>query len=385
MSRIEEHIIKLKRRNKMISREEYLKLPLKERFIKLDKTEEERAEELHRKFISIDLHSLIFFDEADVVQKVKGSRIPEFVFGDALRVPKIKNSGVTGFFHSVEAIHEDFHKSMDLLGFLLYFTHKHPDFIPAFRAEDFRKAKKEGKQAVMFQLEPQTFGKDLDNVDIAYGLGIRMALITFNKRNYVGDGCGERTNEGLSYFGIDMIEKLNKVGMLVELSHVGVQTTLNAIEVSKDPCIFNHIGARALYPQSKRLKTDEELKALAEKGGLAGVSAIPNQLSNKEEQGIEDVLNHLDYIVNLIGVDHIGIGPDNVFGDHVDLLRRATQGIYSLTDVGMELNSPSMYGIENPEDWPNITRGLISRGYSDQEIEKILGTNALKLIERVIG
>lgn len=369
----------------MISREDYLKLPLRERFIKLDKAEEERAEELHRKFISIDLHSLIFFDEDDVVQKVKGSRIPDLVFGAASRVPKIKNSGVTGFFHSVEAVHEDFNESMDLLGFLLYFTRKHPDFIPAFRAEDFRTAKKEEKQAVMFQLEPQTFGKDFDNIHIAYGLGIRMALLTFNKRNYAGDGCGEKTNGGLSYLGIDMVEKLNEVGMLVELSHVGVQTTLEAIEVSKDPCIFNHVGARSLYPQSKRLKTDEELKALTEKGGLAGVSAIPNQLSNKEEQGIEDVMNHVDYIVNLIGVDHVGIGPDNIFGDHVGLLRKATQDVYSLTDVGMELNSPYMYGIESPEDWPNITRGLVSRGYSDQEIEKIIGINALKLIERVIG
>ncbi|MFW9854928.1 MAG: membrane dipeptidase [Candidatus Thorarchaeota archaeon] len=369
----------------MITRDEYLNLPLRDRFIKMDGTEEERAKELHRKLISIDLHSLIFFDETNVVQKVKGSKIEEHVFGDASRVPKIKRSGVTGFFHSVEAIHENFHESMDLLGLLLYLTHKHPDFFPAFRAEDFKRAKKENKQAVMFQLEPQTFGRNLDNVDIAYGLGIRMALLTFNTRTYAGDGCGERTDKGLSYFGMDLVEKLNTVGMLVELSHVGIQTTLDTIEVSKDPCIFNHVGARSLFPQSKRLKTDDELKALAENGGLAGVSAIPNQLSNKKQQGIEDVMNHLDYIVNLIGVNHVGIGPDNIFGDHVGLLRQATKDAFSLTDIGMELNSPFMYGIESPEDWPNITRGLVSRGYSDQEIEKILGLNALKLIQKVIG
>ncbi|MFX0013418.1 MAG: membrane dipeptidase [Promethearchaeota archaeon] len=96
-------------------------------------------------------------------------------------------------------------------------------------------------------------------------------------------------------------------------------------------------------------------------------------------------MNHIVYIVNLIGVDHLGIRSDNIFGDHVGLLRQATQNVYCLAALRMELNSPYMYGIETPEEWPNITKGLVSRGYSDQEIEKILGTNALKLIERVIG
>jgi membrane dipeptidase len=363
----------------MITRDEYLKLEIKDRFIKLDKTEEERAEELHRKFISIDLHGLILFDEAllDPQGAVSFSEV-EF------RVPQIQNSGVTGFFEAVEAMNEDFQESMEILGHYINRIKKHPDFIPAFKAEDFRKAKKEGKQAVMFQLEPQSFEKNVDNVDIAYGLGIRMAILTANKRNYVADGCGERTDEGLTYFGEDIVERMNKVGMLVDVSHVGPKSSFDIIEASNSPIIANHVGARALYKQCKRLKTDEELKAIAEKGGLAGVSAIPNQLSGNEEQGIEDVMNHVDYMVNLIGIDHVAIGLDNLFGDHVDLHRRSG-GLFTLKHIGMELNAPYMYGIESPEEWSNITRGLVSRGYSNQEIAKIVGKNAFNLIERVVG
>ncbi|MFW9777861.1 MAG: dipeptidase [Candidatus Heimdallarchaeota archaeon] len=350
----------------MITREEYLKIPLKERFIKLDKVEEERAEELHRKIITIDLHSHI-------------------LWGNYFILPRIMNSGVSGFVEAVPGVFGDFDVAMAYLGQFLFRVNKHKEFTPVYQAQDFRKAKKDKKIGVMFQLEPQPFGRNLDNVDIAYGHGIRMALLTFNSRNYVGDGCGERTDEGLSYFGLDLVERMNNVGMMIDLSHVGVKTTLDTIENSKDPVMCNHVGARSLYPQCKRIKTDEELKALAEKDGVAGVSAIPNQLSGDKEQGIENLLDHVDYMVNLIGINHVAIGLDNVFGDQVESHRRSAQTVFKISYIGQELNAPFMWGIESPEEWPNITRGLVQRGYSDEEIEKILGENSLKLMERVIG
>ncbi|MFW9854930.1 MAG: dipeptidase [Candidatus Thorarchaeota archaeon] len=350
----------------MITRDEYLKIPLEERFIKLDKVQEERVEQIYEKYIFIELHSHILNDEYFIV-------------------PRIKNSRINGFVEAVAGIHEEFNTSMDRLGYFLNRVLHHPEFMPAFQVNDFEKAKKENKQAVMFQLEPQTFGKDLDNVDIAFGQGIRMALLTFNTRTYAGDGCGERTNAGLSYFGLDLVTRMNKVGMLIDLSHVGIQTTLDTIEHSKDPVLCNHVGARALYQQCKRLKTDEELEALAEKGGLAGVSAIPNQLSGESEQGIETLLDHLEYMVDLIGINHVGIGLDNTFGDQVAGHKKFDKTLFKLDYVGQELNAPFMYGIESPEEWPNITRGLVFREYSDQEIEKIVGKNAVNLMERVIG
>jgi membrane dipeptidase len=349
----------------MLPREKYLKRPLGERFIKLDKVDAERAAELHEKLITFDFHSHLFLD-------------PDPPF------PRIKNSGVTGFVEAVAVIDEVFDESMELLGQLLSLVNHQPYFVPAFCAEDIRRAKEEQKQAIMFQLEPQTWGLSLSRIDSSYGLGIRAAMLTFNSRNYIGDGCGERTDSGLSYFGLDVVERMNNVGMIIDLSHVGTKTTLDAIEASKDPVTCNHVGARALYPRCKRLKTDEELQALAEKGGLAGVSAVPNQLSGAEEQGIQDLLNHVDHIIDLIGVDHVGVGLDNIFGDQVESHRRAAE-TFKLERVGQKLRAPYMEGIENPEEWPNIIRGLVSRGYTDQEIEKIVGGNALKLIEKVIG
>ena len=352
----------------MISRDEYLKMLLKDRFIKLNKDEEARVEELHKNVLVIDLHTHVL--RGDFVDNV----------------PRIQRSQVNGFIEAVaRPIDEDFAESMNILGQYLKMVENHPDFMPAFCAQDFVRAKESGKQAVMFQLEPQTFGRNLDRIEVAYGLGIRMALLTFNTRTYIGDGCGERTNGGLSYLGFEVVERMNELGMLIDLSHCGVQTTLDAIEASKDPVMCNHTGARALYPQMKRLKTDEELKALAAKGGIAGVSAIPNQLSGNAEQGIEDMLNHIDYMVKLIGVDHVALGLDNVFHDQVAYHRQAAQTTFKLEYIGQELNAPYMYGIESPEEWPNITRGLVARGYSDDEIEKIIGGNALRVIQQVVG
>lgn len=351
----------------MLSRDDYLKMPLKERFIKLAPEQEARAEELHKNSLVVDLHTHVLIEDFHAF------------------LPRIQRSGVHGLFEAVGAVEEDFALSMDHLGRYMKEIEKHPDFMPALRAQDFLDAKEQGKQALMFQLEPQSFGRKTDRAEIAYGLGVRMALLVFNTRNYVGDGCGERTNAGLSYLGLELVEKMNELGMLIDLSHCGIQTTLDAIEASQDPVLCNHVGARALYPRMKRLKTDEELLALAKKGGLAGVSAIPNQLSGNEEQGIEDMLNHIGYIVKLIGVDHVGIGLDIVFGDHVEYHRRAAKTTFKLDYIGQGLDAPYMYGIESPEEWPNITRGLVSRGYSDDEIEKILGGNALRLIKQVVG
>jgi membrane dipeptidase len=353
----------------MLSRDEYLKLPLEERLIKLDPEQHERAERLFEELITVDLHTHMF-----------GSL--DFHFDYEL----VRQTGITCCFEAVPGIPEDFEDSIKLLGKYLYLVSKEPGLVLATSAGDIRRAKEERRQAFMFQLEPQTVGERLELVDVAYGMGARMMLLTFNTRNYVGDGCAERTDSGLSYFGIALVEKLNELGILIDLSHCGIQTTLDAIKHSKAPVLCNHTGARALYPRCKRLKTDDELKALADKGGVVGVSAIPNQLSGNPEQGIEDVLNHVDYIVKLIGIDHVAIGTDIVFHDQVAAHRSmAKSKPFDLERLGITLAADYMYGIESPLEWKNIIRGLVARGYSDEEIAKIVGGNALRIIEEVVG
>ena len=356
----------------MISREKYLSQDPEERFIQLSSVEKERADELFDKSIKIDLHTHIF-----------GSIHFEW---DANISKKVHNTGIDGCFEAVPCLGEDFAETTAILGTYKSIVEKEPGLVSAYTAEDIRKAKKEGKQAVLYQLEPWSGRRNLDLVDVAYGLGFRMILLTFNTRTYIGNGCAEKTDAGLSYLGLELVERLNKAGILVELSHCGVQTALDAIEHSKDPCLFNHSGARTLNEPVGRLRTDEEIKALAEKGGVFGVSAIPNQLSSKPEQSIEDHINHIEYVANLVGVDHVGIGLDNTFHDQVAFHRKlAADKTVNLERAGIILAADYIYGLESPSDWPNIIRGLVKRGYSDEEITKIIGGNALRIIEQIVG
>ncbi|MFX1504791.1 MAG: dipeptidase, partial [Promethearchaeota archaeon] len=300
---------------------------------------------------------------------------------------RVAQTGIDAGFEAVPCLAEDFAETTAIIGTYRSIVEKESGLVSAFTANDIRKAKKEGKQAILYQLEPWSGRRNLNLVDVAHGLGFRMILLTFNTRTYIGDGCGEKTNAGLSYLGLELVERLNKAGILVDLSHCGIQTSLDAIEHSKDPCVFNHTGARALNPPVGRLRTDEELQAIAEKGGMIGVSAIPNQLSSKPEQSIEDHLNHIDYIVDLVSVDHVMIGLDNVFGDQVGHHRemdKKSKG-RNLKRGGRALAAPYIFGLEAPDEWENIVRGLVKHGYSDSEIHKIIGKNALKIIEKVVG
>jgi membrane dipeptidase len=353
----------------MLTREEYLRIPLEERLIQLPAEEHERAERLFRDLVTVDLHTHIF-----------GSL--QFDFDYDL----VRQTGVTAFFEAVPVLSEEFPDAVELLARYQSVVARQPGLVVATRAEDIRRAKRTGQQAVMFQLEPQALGRKLERVELFYGMGVRMMLLTFNTRNFVGDGCGEETNAGLSRFGRELVRRLNAARVLIDLSHCGIQTSLDAIAASEAPVLFNHTGARALNPPCARLITDEQIRAVASKGGLVGISAIPNQLSSKPEQGIDDLLDHVDYVVRMVGVEHVAIGLDNTFHDQVAMHRKLqAERPEEFRRMGITLAANFMYGIESPLEWKNILRGLVARGYRDEEIERIVGGNALRLIEEVVG
>lgn len=353
----------------MMTREEYLRLPTEDRLIKLSSGDHERAERLFQGLVTVDLHTHIF-----------GSL--HFAFD----YDQVHQTGVTGFFEAVPVLSEEFHDAVELLARYQSVVARHPGLALATRAEDIRRAKRDGRQAVMFQLEPQAIGRNLERVELFYGMGIRMMLLTFNTRNLVGDGCGEVTDAGLSRFGRELVERLNAASVLIDLSHCGIKTSLEAIAASTAPVLFNHTGARALNPSCARLITDQQIRAVAEKGGLVGISAIPNQLSSRPEQGIDDLLDHVDYVVRLVGVEHVAIGLDNTFHDQVAMHRKLeAERPEEFKRMGITLAANFMYGIESPLEWKNIIRGLVARGYGDEEIEKIVGGNALRVIAEVVG
>lgn len=353
----------------MLSREEYLRLPLEERLIGLPPEDHERAECLFRDSTTVDMHTHIF-----------GSL--EFAFDYDL----VRQTGVSCLCEAVPALSEEYSEAAELLARYQSVVARQPGLAMATSADDIRRARLAGQQAVFFQLEPQAIGRRLERVELFYGMGVRAMLLTFNTRNFVGDGCGEDTDAGLSRFGHRLVEHLNALGILIDLSHCGIRTSLDAIATSRAPVLFNHTGARALNPPCARLITDEQIRAVAAKGGLVGISAIPNQLSSKPDQGIQDLLEHVDYVVRLVGMEHVAIGLDNTFHDQVAMHRKLNAGRPGeFNRLGITLAANFMYGIESPLEWKNIIRGLVSRGYRDGEIEKVVGGNALRVIAEVVG
>ncbi len=350
--------------------------------VELSEEEEARAMDLHRKSIIFDSHlhgGVLPEDPSDYEDWVKSAR-PEMGYEG------IKKAGLTacidGFasqghvWKMDEVVREIGLRWCDM-------DHNYDKVIRALRAEDVRRAKKENKTAVFVGIEnAEMIGNDLDGIDMLYGLGLRAMGLCYFKRNLVGDGRTERTDSGLSNFGIQVIERMNKLGMIVDLIHSGERTTLEAIEVSKDPVMISHTGARGVHPG--RMATDEEIQAVATKGGLIGIHSGVGILSSANRQSVEDMINHIDYCVKLVGVDHVAIGSDGYFGDNLALHAHLIK-VLAIDGSYISFNAPYMEGMENPSEWPNITRALVKRGYSDQDIQKIIGGNTLKIIEKVVG
>ncbi|MEM2896437.1 MAG: membrane dipeptidase [Candidatus Bathyarchaeia archaeon] len=239
------------------------------------------------------------------------------------------------------------------------------------------KAKNEGKVAIFLGFQSiDPLEGNLAFLRVYHKLGVRIIQPTYHFKTIVGDGCAERTDCGLSLFGIDLIEKMNKLGMLIDLAHVGKKTGLEIIEVSKDPVIFSHSNARTLVDTYQN-KTDEEIKAAAEKGGVIGISLLPRLLGNKPNLSINDLMNHIDYAVNLVGAKHVGIGTDFIEGqaENPEMKRLLLQIDGEIYRYPKDMDTITKFS--------SITKALVARGYSDDEIKKILGENFMRVFKRV--
>lgn len=272
----------------------------------------------------------------------------------------------------------------------------HQDFvIHATRAADIRRAHDEGKLAWVASMEGAAMiENELDRIDLLYGFGVRALGITYSEANALGSGLKEPSDGGLTVFGRKAVERMNRLGMLIDCSHCGDRTTLEVIAASRKPILLSHIGARSLW-ESKRLAPDEVLRACAERGGVIGVEAAPHTTITRKHRrhGLDAYMEHFEYIVELVGIDHVGFGPDTLYGDHVGL-HKLYSGALSLKESrgGAGTAKPAeafeevewVEGLENPTEGSyNILRWLVKHGYSDDEIEKVIGGNALRLLEEV--
>ena len=264
------------------------------------------------------------------------------------------------------------------VGLMLSDVERQEDVVKVTSAAEIEAARQQGKIGFMPTLEHLAIGNDINRLDILYSAGVRLAGLTYNRKNYIGDGQQERNAGGLSEFGVEVVNRMNQLGICIDVSHASIPTAMDAIEFSEAPITFSHNASYTLRPTS-RTRRDEELVACARKGGLIGITAVPNALSDDAGQDIECVLDHYDYMVELVGVDHVGIGTDTNVGDHVAFHHHVLNRSYE------EMPAPYLDGLESPADGENIIRGLVRRGHSDEDILKIVGGNALGFFRRVMG
>lgn len=265
----------------------------------------------------------------------------------------------------------------------------HQDFvIRCDTTKDIERAKADGQIAFIPSLEAATpIENEVDRLDILYGLGIRSSGIAYSEANTLGSGLREKADGGLTEFGRQAVKRMNKLGIAIDISHSGDRTSLETIEASEKPIFITHAGARSLW-DTRRMKPDEVLKAMAERRGVIGIEAAPHTtLTQKHKQhSIESFMEHFEYCVDLIGIDHTGFGPDTLFGDHVRLHRHfAKQLSIAAAKAGPEFKEVEFVdGIENPaEAMPNIVRWLVKHSYTDTDISKAIGGNAMRVLKEV--
>lgn len=250
---------------------------------------------------------------------------------------------------------------------------------------DIATAKREGKLGIIFGVQniaPKLEG-DLTLLWNLYKLGLRIAQLTHNHRNELGCGCLEENDTGLTEHGKAAVRDMNRIGMLVDLAHGGMRSALDAIETSEVPIIISHANARAVTPHRRNV-TDEVIRALAARGGVIGVTFYSPfcQSAPDTRPTVEDVANHIVHIAELVGVDHVGIGSDH-FESESEVRFAAFGAHFADTQRGFTRETVYASGIERVELLPNLTLELLRRGFSDEDVLKILGGNHLRLFEAV--
>ncbi|HEY7181621.1 MAG TPA: membrane dipeptidase [Blastocatellia bacterium] len=251
-------------------------------------------------------------------------------------------------------------------------------------AADLDRVKASGKVGVLLGLQNSEQFRSPADVDFFRGMGQRVSQLTYNARNLIGNGSTERRDEGISDFGARIIERMNHVGMAVDVSHCGDRTTLDAFELSKKPVLITHSNCRALAPGHPRCKSDEAIMKVGAAGSVMGITGVRMFVKNDEPTTIEDALNHFDHVRKLIGAEHLGVGSDiDLYGydamppEENKRLRAGYKGSYGFREkIDIE-------GINHPRRMYDLAEGLIRRQYSDKEIEGILGGNFKRVLAQI--
>ena len=284
-------------------------------------------------------------------------------------LPRLLESGVdlqifAVYIQPEYKIERALHRALQVIDRFYKELHDHEDKMMLFtKVSDVREAEKQGKIAAMLSIEGgEAVEADLGILRMLYRLGLRAMTLTWNERNQIADGAGEgRTKGGLTNFGVELVKEMNNLGMVVDVSHLNDAGFFDVIETTTKPVIASHSNCRAICNHRRNL-TDDMIKILADNGGVMGMNFSASFVDeNKENATLERVLDHVDHVVKVASVDHVGLGSD------FDGIETTPKGLEDVTRM------------------PYLTEGLLKRGYKEDDIRKILGENFLRVFSQVIG
>lgn len=260
-------------------------------------------------------------------------------------------------------------------------------------AADVRAAKAAGKTGIILHFQgTEPLEDDLDLIDAYKALGVGVIQLAYNTKNRIGDGCEERTDAGLSRYGLKVIERLNATKVIIDCSHTGYRTTMDAIEHSSAPVIISHANAKAVHASPRNIG-DDLIKAIARNGGTVGVVGFPAFVSSSPRPTIDAFINHIAYLCDLIGSDKVTLGIDYFHAQHPYADEVQGRRIYDeLVAEGSWSTAsypppPYFYpaGIETPRSLPALTQAMLGRGFSTADIKMIYGENLLHIYKAVWG
>jgi membrane dipeptidase len=265
------------------------------------------------------------------------------------------------------------------------------------RAADVERVHRERKHGILLDFQNTTpFGDDLDRVEYFSNLGVRMVQLTYNLRNLVGDGCTEAHQGGLSHFGRELVQRLNELKILVDVSHCSEQVGWDSLKVSVAPIVVSHSASKAVCYHD-RGKTDELAKAVAERGGFFGVVLVPGFIAESTEATLDDFCRHVEHLVDVCGIDHVGIGTDKTgkgpgtesIVEYPGSMPRHRAGTFDWAGFRLKEHrlTPEyrLKGYDTFGDWPNLTVALAQWGFNEEELRKLLGLNFLRVFRDIAG
>jgi membrane dipeptidase len=261
-----------------------------------------------------------------------------------------------------------------------HFSRNPDQFLLADSVADIKRAKAENKMAVLFHFQgTEAVARDLSLVGAYYKLGVKWMLMAYNHQNSVGMGCIEAQSRdlGLSEFGRDLVAEMNRVGMIVDCSHSGHRTTMDAMELSTAPCIFSHSNVHALYDHPRNIK-DDQIKACAQTGGVIGLNGVGSFVGEAEKVTAETLFSHLDHICELVGPQHAALGLDYMSPTLCAMVIARLEG--DISKVGM---MPPPWCFFHPTELVDLVALMVKHGYPEEDIRGILGLNFLRVAEQV--